>query len=119
MGPVESAVVDLRLALRSEGPEAERRGRLRAALEDVRRGTAATVTHDEAWLAAKDDCARRQARQLLARVSALLGAVDAADEGPRRIFAGAERLLVDLEHHVQRLHDLAYDEVELELGESG
>ncbi|MCW2817974.1 MAG: hypothetical protein JWR42_761, partial [Marmoricola sp.] len=22
-------------------------------------------------------------------------------------------------HHVQRLHDLAYDEVELELGESG
>jgi ABC-type transporter Mla subunit MlaD len=97
VGPVESAVGDLRRALRSEGPEAERLARLRAALEDV----------------------RRQERQLLARVSVLLGAVDAGDEGPRRIFAGAERLLVDLEHHVQRLHDLAYDEVELELGESG
>jgi hypothetical protein len=28
------------------------------------------------------------------------------------------RLLVDVSHHVQRLHDLAYDEVELELGGS-
>jgi len=29
-----------------------------------------------------------------------------------------KRLLVDISHHVQRLHDLAYDEVELELGGS-
>jgi len=112
-------VDDLRLALRSGGSEVERRGRLRAALEEVRRSTAPTATRDEAWLAARDDCVRRQARQLGARVAALLGAVDAAGEGPRRLLAGAERLLVDLEHHVQRLHDLAYDEVELELGESG
>ena len=28
------------------------------------------------------------------------------------------RLLVDVTHHVQRLNDLAYDEVELELGGS-
>ena len=119
MGPVVSAVDDLRLALRSEGPEAVRRDRLRAALVGVRRSTASSTTSAEAWLAAKDDCARRQARQLLARVTALLAALDAEDEGPRRLLAGAERLLVDLEHHVQRLHDLAYDEVELELGESG
>ena len=26
--------------------------------------------------------------------------------------------LVDIEHHVQRLHDLAYDDVELEIGGS-
>ena len=29
-----------------------------------------------------------------------------------------KRLLADIAHHVQRLHDLAYDEVELELGGS-
>ena len=29
-----------------------------------------------------------------------------------------QRLLVDVGHHAQRLHDLAYDEVELELGGS-
>ena len=28
------------------------------------------------------------------------------------------RLLTDVTHHVQRIHDLAYDEVELELGGS-
>jgi len=119
VGPVEEAVVDLRLALRGGGSEAERRDRLRAALDGVRRSNGSAGDREEAWLAAKDDCARREARQLLARVTALLATVDAADEEPRRLFAGAQRLLVDLEHHVQRLHDLAYDEVELELGESG
>ena len=29
-----------------------------------------------------------------------------------------QRLLTDLEHHVQRLHDLVYDSVSLELGGS-
>ena len=29
-----------------------------------------------------------------------------------------KRLLTDISHHFQRLHDLAYDEVELELGGS-
>jgi hypothetical protein len=28
------------------------------------------------------------------------------------------RLLVDIEHHRQRVHDLAYDDVELEIGGS-
>jgi KaiC/GvpD/RAD55 family RecA-like ATPase len=28
------------------------------------------------------------------------------------------RLLVDIEHHRQRLHDLAYDDVEIEIGGS-
>ena len=28
------------------------------------------------------------------------------------------RLLVDIEHHHQRVHDLAYDDVELEIGGS-
>ena len=32
--------------------------------------------------------------------------------------AELKRLLTDISHHFQRLHDLAYDEVELELGGS-
>ena len=31
---------------------------------------------------------------------------------------GLKRLLVDIDHHVQRQHDLAYDEVEQEIGGS-
>jgi hypothetical protein len=31
---------------------------------------------------------------------------------------GLKRLLADIDHHVQREHDLAYDEVELEIGGS-
>ena len=42
--------------------------------------------------------------------------LEAADvEGVR---AELKRLLTDIDHHVQRAHDLAYDEVELELGGS-
>jgi hypothetical protein len=32
--------------------------------------------------------------------------------------AQLSRLLVDIDHHAQRLHDLAYDDVELEIGGS-
>ena len=34
------------------------------------------------------------------------------------VAAQLERLLADIEHHRQRLHDLAYDDVEIEIGGS-
>ena len=34
------------------------------------------------------------------------------------LVAQLSRLLVDIDHHVQRIHDLAYDDVELEFGGS-
>jgi hypothetical protein len=34
------------------------------------------------------------------------------------ILQETRRLLTDLEHHIQRLHDLVYDSVSLELGGS-
>ncbi len=36
-----------------------------------------------------------------------------------RVVTQLGRLLVDIEHHRQRLHDLAYDDVELEIGGVG
>jgi hypothetical protein len=34
------------------------------------------------------------------------------------VAAQLSRLLVDIDHHAQRVHDLAYDDVELEIGGS-
>jgi hypothetical protein len=69
----------------------------------------------EGWLAAREGSLLRERNALLGRLSALGPRVLESPEvdGVRNEL---HRLLVDLSHHVQRLHDLAYDEVELELG---
>jgi hypothetical protein len=72
---------------------------------------------DDGWLAARGGSAFRERNALLGRLSTL---------GPRILetpdVEGArmelKRLLMDIQRHVQRLNDLAYDEVELELGGS-
>lgn len=71
----------------------------------------------EGWLAAREGGLLRERTSLLNRLSAL---------GPRilespdieAVRAELQRLLTDIAHHLQRIHDLAYDEVELELGGS-
>lgn len=71
----------------------------------------------DGWLAARGDGMRRERDSLLARLGAM---------GPRVLHEPAIdevqvalwRLLVDVEHHLQRRRDLAWDEVELELGGS-
>jgi hypothetical protein len=72
---------------------------------------------DDGWLAARGGTAFRERNALLARLS-IFGAqiLETPDiEGTRMEL---KRLLVDIARHVQRLNDLAYDEVELELGGS-
>ncbi len=72
---------------------------------------------EDGWLAARGGSVLRERNGLLVRLSAL---------GPRILESAdldnlreeLKRLVVDIGHHVQRLHDLAYDEVELELGGS-
>ncbi|WP_395658896.1 hypothetical protein [Nocardioides sp.] len=59
----------------------------------------------------------RERDALLARLSAL-GAKVLVDPDVDRVRDQLHRLVVDVAHHVQRRHDLAYDEVELELGGS-
>ena len=71
----------------------------------------------DGWLAARGIAVARERNALLARLSGLGPAVL---ESPdlARVRADLKRLAVDIAHHCQRLHDLAYDEVELELGGS-
>jgi hypothetical protein len=74
-------------------------------------------TRRETWLSARHNRALRERDDLLTRLdllsSQLLVAAD-VDEVAGRL----SRLLVDIEHHAQRVHDLAYDDVELEIGGS-
>ena len=72
---------------------------------------------DDGWLAARGGSVLRERTALLDRLSALgPGVLD--DPDVEAVRSELQRLLVDISHHVQRLHDLAYDEVELELGGS-
>jgi hypothetical protein len=76
--------------------------------------TEAPGSHD-GWLAARGGSAFRERSDLLTRLAALTTAVlevhDAED-----VRRQLKRLVVDIAHHVQRVHDLVYDDVELELG---
>jgi hypothetical protein len=71
----------------------------------------------EGWLVPREHGVLRERNALIARLSALeLRVLEGADVEPVR--TELRRLLGDVAHHVQRLHDLAYDEVEGELGGS-
>ena len=76
-----------------------------------------TTWHEDSWLAARGGGMLRERNALLTRVSVLgpqvLGSADVS-----ALREDLHRLVVDVAHHVQRLHDLAYDEVEYELGGS-
>ena len=76
-----------------------------------------SAQHEDSWLAARGGLILRERNALLGRLSTLGPAVlDSHDvEVVRR---DVTRLVTDVAHHLQRLHDLAYDEVEIELGGS-
>lgn len=79
--------------------------------------TAERATAADTWLVARALRLRRERDRLLARLSVLgATAVEASDlEGVRQSLA---RVVVDLHHHQQRLNDLAYDAVAMEVGGS-
>ncbi|MFC4785724.1 hypothetical protein ACT8ZV_14690 [Nocardioides sp. MAHUQ-72] len=70
---------------------------------------------DDGWLAARSGGLLRERQALVSRLAA---AGPAVLESPdvERVRAEVHRLVVDVGHHLQRRHDLAYDAVELELG---
>ncbi|KQY57543.1 MULTISPECIES: hypothetical protein [unclassified Nocardioides] len=71
----------------------------------------------DGWLVAREGSVLRERTVLMTRLSALGPAVlEAADVSAVR--EELRRVVADISHHRQRLHDLAYDEVELELGGS-
>jgi hypothetical protein len=72
---------------------------------------------DDSALSARHGKSARDRAALLRRLAAygpkVLETADVDD-----VREGLKRLLVDIDHYVQRLHDLAYDEVEEEIGGS-
>ncbi|MDO9456097.1 hypothetical protein, partial [Nocardioides sp.] len=85
-----------------------------ALLEELPPGTDGS---GEGWLAARGGTAFRERNALLMRLGTLGSRVlEEPDIGPVR--AEVARLVADVTHHVQRVNDLAYDAVELELGGS-
>jgi hypothetical protein len=70
----------------------------------------------EGWLADRSRQMARERHALLARVLTVSARLEQSEVDLLRM--EIKRLMVDINHHVQRLHDLAYDDVEMEIGGS-
>ena len=72
---------------------------------------------DDGWLAARGGSAFRERNALLSRLSILSPLIlESPDVEATRL--ELKRLVVDIQRHAQRVNDLVYDEVNLELGGS-
>jgi hypothetical protein len=118
MAPLETAVTELRQMLSADSTAPEWRWNVRRRLSDVKDALSGPQARQaDAWLAARTQSSNRVRSQLYARTASLAsGVLDKLDTD--RIVTELRRLVGDLEHHVQRLHDLVYDSVSLELGGS-
>jgi hypothetical protein len=72
-------------------------------------------TAADGWLAARGGQAFRERGQLIARLTQLADSALVAPD-PEALRQELRRLIGDIGRHVQRLNDLVYDAVELELG---
>lgn len=126
MAPLDTAVRELQQILASDSTSPEWRWHVRMRLRAVQEALAplappppapAPPADSDAWLAPRVEGAGRRAIQLRARVGVVAaGVLDRLDA--RSIEREVHRLLHDLEHLLQRDHDLVYDSVSLELGGS-
>jgi len=118
MTRLEHAILGLRHALDARRRHRVWRWLVRNRMAAVRDALSAESSHDgDAWLAAREVALDRERDTLLRRLAALGPQVlEAPDvEG---VHHELSRLVVDLEHHRQRISDLVYDSVSLELGGS-
>jgi hypothetical protein len=118
MPPLETATRELRQILAADYRAPEWRWNVRRRLSEVKEALSSPMAGtQEAWLAARARLSNRDRIQLQGRVTALgTGVLDRLDT--ETILHEVQRLLGDLERHVQRQHDLVYDSVSLELGGS-
>ena len=118
MAGLEHAILGLRQALESPRRHHMWRWLVRHRLAAIKEALATERTPGpDAWLAARELSLHRERVGLLQRITALGPQVlDVADVEPVR--HELARLVADLEHHRQRLNDLVYDAVSLELGGS-
>lgn len=76
---------------------------------------AETLGTQDGWLAARGGAAFRERNDLLTRLTALTSDVLEVHDA-EQVRRELKRLVLDIAHHVQRVHDLVYDDVEMELG---
>jgi hypothetical protein len=118
MAPLETAVSELRQILSSDSSAPDWRWNVRRRLSEVKDALSGPQARQaDAWLAARAQSSNRERHQLYARATTLgSGVLDKLET--ERIVSELRRLVGDLEHHLQRVHDLVYDSVSLELGGS-
>ena len=94
------------------------RWQVRQRLLAVRDGLGAeTAYFSEDWLAARAGSVLRERNHLMSRMMEL-GPVVLGEADIDRVRGELRRVVADVTRHLQRLNDLAYDDVEMELGGS-
>lgn len=118
MEPLESAVARLQDLLREDDDARTWHWRLRQELSTLREALESERFRSfDGWLTARSRASERDRARLTARIAALGPAVlDRLD--PEAVRIEVSRLLADVEHYRQRVHDLIYDAVALEIGGS-
>jgi hypothetical protein len=118
MTGLEHAILGLRQAIDSPRRHHVWRWLVRHRMAGVRDALAIEAARDgDAWLAARELTLQRERTALLRRLAALGPMVLEAPD-VESVRADLKRLVCDLERHRQRLNDLVYDSVTLELGGS-
>ena len=115
---LESAISELQETLASTRTASNWRWLVRQRLSAVRQALSDDSFQAwDGWLAARGGAIDRERRQLLARIGAVgPGLLDRLEA--ERVAGEVRRLLNDVEHYRQRLHDLVYDAVAMEIGGS-
>lgn len=115
---LESAISELQRTLQSNRTASNWRLMTRQQLAAVREALSdERIASWDGWLAARSGASDRERVQLIGRISALgTGLLDRIDTD--RVAAEVKRLLLDVEHYRQKVHDLVYDSVSMEIGGS-
>ena len=115
---LESAISELRQTLSGSRAATNWRWMMRDQLSAVREALKdERFASWDGWLAARSGTSDRERQQLLARITSMGNSLlDRLDTD--RAAAEVRRLLNDVEHYRQRMHDLVYDSVSMEIGGS-
>ena len=76
-----------------------------------------SAAHDNAWLAARQSSVLAERRALLIRLGEM-GPRVLEDEALEDVRTELRRLVREVDRHLQRLHDLVWDDVGMEIGGS-
>ena len=120
--PMQKALIGLQAALDAPRLSGAALGNwrwtVRQRMAAVREGLAReSAQAADGWAVAREYSVLRERNALMSRLSTMGPKVLEAPE-VEQVRDELRRLLVDIQHHRQRLHDLVYDEVEIEFGGS-